>query len=237
MTYPILSKAEARPYLLTAEGKPTDLPRPRLADDGPDTEDWDSIGSEVASRMLHLLDENPVKSKSDGGSFEALAAPILHELLPSHPALANPEFWIWLAVSHCEEVIDRRYPGNRNLQNFGIGGAGENLLYRLWLRAEIAYDGAGSDKYALARFGDIDFWRSHVFRQGYGDVRTFARALLEFQFPAEGGRKPRLKIPEIRELAKRLKRARSNLMFEVMTEARAARFIKTEWEQIAQDAK
>lgn len=235
MTYPILSKAEARLYLLADEGN-ADVPRPRLADDGPDI-DWDSIGAELAARLLGLLDEHPVKSKSDGGTFESLAAPVVHEFLPSHPALSNPEFWIWLAVTHCEQVIDRRYPAKRNPQNFGVGGAGENMLYRLWLRAEIAYDAAASDKYALARIGDIDFWRSHVFRQGYGDVRTFARALVEFQFPAHSARKPRLKIPEIRELAKRLKRARSNLLFEVMTETRAALFIASEWERIAQETK
>lgn len=236
MPYPILSKAEARPYLVADEatGKPS-LPTARSADDGPD-EDWDTIGEEVAAKLLALLDQYPVKSKPDGGVYEAVAAPEIHKLLPLHPALANAEFWIWLAVTHCEEVIDRRYQGKRNPQNFGIGGAGENLLYRLWLRAEIAFDSTAKDKYALARFGDIDFWRSHVFRQGYGDVRIFARALLEFQFPAKTKRKPRLKIDEIRDLAKQLKRARSNLMFEVMTEARAGQFIESEWDRLAQSS-
>jgi hypothetical protein len=234
MPYPILSKAEARPYLVADEAidKPT-LPTARSADDGTDA-DWDTIGSEIAAKLLGLLDDHPVKSKSDGGAYEAIAAAEIHKLLPPHPALANAEFWIWLALTHCEEVIDRRYPGKRNPQNFGIGGAGENLLYRLWLRADIAFDPAAKDKYALARFGDIDFWRSHVFRQGYGDVRIFARALLQFQFPAKTKRKPRLKIGEIRDLAKQLKRARSNLMFEVMTETRAGQFIESEWDRLAQ---
>lgn len=234
MSYPILSKAEVRPYLLAEEEQSAEahLPMSRLGDEGPEV-DWEAIGSDIAAKLLSLLEEHPVKSKSDGGPFEALAAPEVHKLLPSHPALANAEFWIWLTVTHCEEVVDLRYPGKRNLQNFGIGGAGENLLYRLWLRAEIAYEHGAKDPYELARFGDIDFWRSHLFRQGYGDVRTFARALLEFQFPAQDKRKPRLKIVQIRDLAKQLKRARSNLMFEVMTTARAAQFIESEWGRLA----
>ncbi|WP_019832709.1 hypothetical protein [Sphingomonas sp. PR090111-T3T-6A] len=233
MPYPILSKAEVRPYLLAEGDNKPSLPTPRLGDEGLDA-DWESIGAEVGSVLLSLLDKHPVKSKSDGGPFEALAAPEVHKLLPSHPALANAEFWIWLAVTHCEEAIDLRYAGKRNLQNFGVGGAGENWPYRLWVRAEIAFDQNAKDHYALAKLGDIDFWRSHVFRQGYGDVRTFARALLEFQFPAKAKRKPRLKIAQIRDFAKHLKRARSNLMFEVMTEARATQFIESEWERLAQ---
>lgn len=236
MPYPILSKAEARSYLLSTSDDDKPLPPPaRSADDGPD-QDWDTLGAEVSAKLLNLLDKHATNGKIDGSAFEAEAAPEVHRTFPTHPALADAEFWIWLAVSHCEEVVRRRYSGSLNPQNFGVGGAGENLLYRLWLRAEIAFNAAAEDNYALARFGDIDFWRSHIFRQGYGDARTFVRALLEFQFPAQTGRKPRLKIAEIRALAKQLKRARSNLMFEVMNEARAALFIQSEWDRLAESS-
>lgn len=234
MPYPILSKAEARHYLVVEEGaeKPL-LPPARQADDGPDL-DWEALGSEIAATLLALADKHTTsKGKVEGSDFEAAASEEVHKRLPAHPALADAEFWIWLTLTHCEEVVERRYAGSQNAKNFGIGGAGENLLYRLWLRAEIAYDADAKDHYVLSRFGDIDFWRSHIFRQGYGDVRGFARALLEFQFPAKAKRKPRLKIIEIRALAKHLKRARSNLMFEVMTEARAVAFIESEWERLA----
>ena len=234
MPYPILSKAEARQYLIVEEGASAPpLPAARQADDGPDL-DWDTLGSDIAAILLELADKHQTaKGKVEGGDFEASASAEVHKRLPLHPALADAEFWIWLALTHCEEVVKRRYAGSQNAKNFGVGGAGENLLYRLWLRAEIAYDAGAKDRYALSRFGDIDFWRSHIFRQGYGDVRGFARALLEFQFPAKAKRKPRLKIPEIRALAKHLKRARSNLMFEVMTEARAVEFIESEWDRLA----
>lgn len=234
MPYPIVSKAEARHYLVVEEGadKPF-LPQARQADDGPDL-NWEALGAEIAATLLAMVDKHTTsKGKVEGSDFEAAASEEVHKRLPVHPALADAEFWIWLALTHCEEVIERRYAGSQNAKNFGVGGAGENLLYRLWLRAEIAYDVDAKDHYVLSRFGDIDFWRSHIFRQGYGDVRCFARALLEFQFPAKAKRKPRLKILEIRALAKHLKRARSNLFFEVMNDARAVAFIESEWVRLA----
>ena len=123
---------------------------------------------------------------------------VVHRSVPSHPALADPEFWTWLAISHGLEIIEWRYGKQPDLKNFGVGG----------LRARISFipslaPGGGrlrfsdkADAYELRRFGDIDFWRSHIFRQGYANVRTFARALLEFQFPAAHGRKPYLKIAQ-----------------------------------------
>ncbi|SFJ14840.1 hypothetical protein SAMN04515648_2880 [Phyllobacterium sp. CL33Tsu] len=236
MPYPILGKKEARLYLQVCEDVAGEempaLPDVRQSDGGGE-ENWDAIAAEIVATLDKLIVQSSVQGEVKGSAFEAAAGPMIHTLLPEHPALADPEFWIWLALVHCLSIIDRRYPGKRNLKNFGIGGAGENLLYRLWLRAEIAHQPTAKDAYELARFGDIDFWRSHIFRQGYGEVRHFARALVEFQFPSDRGRRSRLTIEEIRSLAKQLKRARTNLMFEVMSESRAAHFIETEWERLA----
>jgi len=243
MPYPILGKTETRLYLqavetaVAAEATIPELPDARSADDGGD-EDWDAIATEVRAALEKLMAESGGKDgEVKGGAFEAAAGAAIHALLPpEHPALADPEFWVWLTLTHGIDVVDWRYPGKRNLKNFGVGGAGENFFYRLWLRAEIAHSPGAKDEYELSRVGDIDFWRSHIFRQGYGEVRPFARALVEFQFPAKKGRKARLKIDDIRALAKQLKRARSNLMFEVMSESRAAQFIESEWERLAQEA-
>jgi hypothetical protein len=240
MPYPIIGKADARAYLasydaaMESDGDAPLLPEARVNDTGLD-EDWEGLSTEIYAVLDAVRAKADTMGAAAGSYFDAAGGPELHSLLPEHPALADPEFWIWMAILPCQSLVRWRYKGPLNAQNFGIGGAGENLLYRLWLRAEIGHSEAGNDNYALAKVGDVDFWRSHVFRQGYGDVRHFAHALVRFQFPGNLAGKPRLKIDEIRRLAKRLKRARSNLMFELMSPERAISFIESEWERLASD--
>ena len=234
MPYPTLNRAEARAYFSSKEkGENPPLPAIRFCDEGPDV-DWETTGNELVA-ALHKLAEKHKDKLGDlrGAEFEAEAGALAHGFLPDHPALADGEFWIWLALGHAYEIIRMRYPGKANPKNFGIGGASENLLYRLWLRGEVAYDSGEKDHYQLSRVGDVDFWRSHVFRQRYAEVRALCRALVRFQFPPEEGHKPRLKIDQIRALAKQLKRARSNMVFEVMTEGKARQFIESQWTELA----
>lgn len=240
MTYPFFSKAEARAFLaqLSTSHQSGDvgpaLPDVHVNPEGENV-DWEAIAEDLQVRLVNLTASAGESNRKVGSEFEIAAAPLLHELLPEHPALADPEFWIWLVISYGRDIVEWRYGGSSNHSNFGIGGAGENLFYRLWLRAEIGYSPDSDDAYQLARYGDIDFWRSHIFRQSYGDARLFARALLEFQFPASRSGKPRLKNLQIRSLAKHLKRARSNLMFEVMSHEQATRFIVAEWDRLAEE--
>ena len=96
---------------------------------------------------------------------------------------------------------------------------------RLWLRGEIGFASGEKDPYTYARRGDMDFWRSHVFRPRYANARSFARALLKYQFAQETAK---LTIRQIRELAKRLTRARSNLVVAVLEMTEATQFIEEE---------
>src|ERR1035437_180966 len=114
------------------------------------------------------------------------------------------------------------------LANYGIGSRTENLLYRLWLRAELVLDESAQDRYHLADAGQIDFYRSHLFRQGYANARNFARELLRFQYPGTNPTEPNLKINKIRELVKRLRRLRSNLLLEVLPEEECRAVIEAE---------
>jgi len=235
MPYPAISRSEARAYLAAKKAEvEVQTPSPRIVEEGQDV-DWDSIVPDLLAKVESLVTGDPVKKRGDtrGAAFEIAAGPLMHKALPSHPALGDPDFWTWLALIHGSEVVQWRYESDPNPANFGAGSPGENLLFRIWLRAEVAYLPNGPDPYELVAVGDIDFWRSHIFRQSYADARTFARALLNFQFPASTGRKAKLSIDEIRALAKHLKRARTNLVFELMDVERAGGFIETEWARIA----
>lgn len=238
MSYPALTRADARSYLNAIKlGQEPDQPVIRTVSEGEDI-DWESVSSDLIAKLSQLTSGEPVKKRSDprGSEFEIAAGPITHKHLPAHEALADPDFWTWLAVMHGRSLVHWRYDNDPDPKNFGIGSPGENLLFRIWLRAEVAYVPQSSDPYELVRVGDIDFWRSHIFRQSYADARSFARALLEFQFPEQGDRKARLSIIQIRDLAKNLKRARTNLLFEVMDQERATGFIETEWARLAPPA-
>jgi hypothetical protein len=227
MPYPTITRAEARSYLKALREGVTDRQLISGSVDEGDHQDWDAIASDIVDHLTALSEH------FQAGAWESEVAAYVHQHLPAHPALSDPEFWTWFAVRYGRELISWRYGDKADLNNYGVGSAGENLLYRLWLRGEIARQPDHTDPYELARVGDVDFWRSHLFRQGYGDVRVFAQALLKFQFPKAKDHKARLSIAQVRDLAKRLRRARSNLMFEVMDEPRAALFIESEWAALA----
>jgi hypothetical protein len=234
MPYPAISRHDARTYLNALKSDvEAELPAVQTVEGGEDA-DWDSLASDLFAKLAAMASGEPVKKRADarGGAFEIAAGPLVHKALPRHQALADPGFWTWLTLLHGSDIVNWRYENDPNSENFGAGSPGENLFFRLWLRAEVAHSPGRPDPYELTGVGDIDFWRSHIFRQSYADARTFARALLNFQFPVGTGRKPRLSIDEIRALAKHLKRARTNLMFEVMDAERAVAFIETEWARI-----
>jgi hypothetical protein len=155
----------------------------------------------------------------------------VHSLAPEDTEiLGDSEFWIWLAIVCFPDVVEWRYgtkPGGTKPANYGIGSRTENLLYRLWLRAELVLDDLQQDRYHLVEAGQIDFYRSHLFRQGYANARTFARALLRYQYP-KGDATPNLKISEIRELVKRLRRLRANLFLEILPEDECRAVIEAE---------
>jgi hypothetical protein len=234
MSYAVLSRAEARKHLGELQIAPeAKLKAVRTRAAGADL-DWEQIATSLSGQLDRLKDDigDPWTGTAPRG-FEKNAAIIVHEVMPNHVALSDPEFWTWLTISHFVDLVKWRYPGSRNLDNFGVGTPTENLLFRAWLRGEISFDPGSSSPYAQAEFGDIDFWRSHMFRQSYAEGHEFAQALIAFQFPAGQGEKGRLSTDEIRMLAPRLKTARSNLLVELMDKTRATRFIQAEWNKLA----
>ena len=170
-----------------------------------------------------------------GGHFESEACSCVHRDLPRDPqVLSDPEFWLWLSIAQFWAIVDWRHGGESGHSapaNFGIGSLSENLFYRMWLRADIGYEPERDDAYALAKRGDQDFWRSHLFRQGYGRSRNLAQALIRFQFPDACPGDPTLKIREIRELAKRLRRLDPNLIFDYLDAGDTFQLIKREAEK------
>ena len=235
MRYPVLTSSDANTILQARrEGGEVDSEAMiRYRGEGQDLDT--AFVSSVRAGLDEVRKKFPVQLKrnsAEGNRFEAEAASIIHRLVPQYvEALADPDYWSWLAVLHFSELIEWRYgnqEGGTSVLNYGVSARGENLIYRLWLRADLAFDETAKDPYHLVAAGQVDFWRSHMFRQGYSNARDFARALLKFQYPYSDPTAPKLKINEIRELVKRLRRLRSNLFLELLDESECLDVIENE---------
>jgi len=247
MTYPTIDEREARAWWRAwneaakasdppARCEPPTPPATRKNDLGRPHE-WSRIAGELVEDLIALIE-----SADNYARFEAAAGVMIHRKLPFDLALSDPEFWTWFAVEPGRELVLARYreteaspiPGRNN---FTSPSGKETLFYRLWLRSDLAYDSNAEDPYWLAKYGDIDFWRSHVFRQLFAEHRPLVAAFARFQYPdgPEGGARLKGKNQShIRALVKYLKRALANVDAGLMDEDRAMTFIENQWDKVVQ---
>jgi hypothetical protein len=235
MSYPAISRTDAK-RILTSFRQGEDVTHiPTINRQLGSDQDWDEIADKLFLNLDGIRETLLEPGAADLRKFDILAGIEAHKLIPSHPAMADREFWTWLVIRNFIPLVVWRYGEAADAANFGLGGAVENYLFRLWLRADISYD-SQDQSYELAHYGDIDLWRSHIFRQSYGDSRAFARALIKFQYPDGPDGKARLKTQQIRDFAKHLKKARSNLTVEVLSEAKSTQLIEREWTKLVEAA-
>lgn len=239
MRYPIISTKDASAFLASKRaGEPISLDR-LVGTRGDGAELDQTFIGPLAMHLASLktkFGQDGMKSMAKANQFESEAAKIIHQRV-NVPAevLGDADFWLWLAVVHFSDIVEWRYgnpDGGTGLANYGIGSRSENLLYRLWLRADLVLDEKADDRYHLCDRGQIDFYRSHLFRQGYANARNFARALLRFQYPHSDATAPNLKVERIRELVKRLRRLRANLFVEILDEQECRRVIEEELDRM-----
>lgn len=238
MRYPVMSSSDAASHLASKRaGNRSDADR---------LVKYRGEGSELSLGFLETLRQElasikamfpeGLKNHEDDNRFEAVAAKAIHAAVPNNPeVVGDPDFWIWLTVVHFSHVVEWRYKrrkGGTTVANYGVGAKNENLLFRLWLRAEMVLDEQAADSYHLCGAGQIDFYRSHLIRQSYANARNFSRALLRFQYPNEDDR-PNLGVDHIRELVKRLRRLRTNLFLEILDEDECRKVIEDEAEVLA----
>ena len=239
MPYPIVTDATARLWWKAwKESDKVDEPPPSPE---PDTSveggapDWSGAVVRLMDDLNALYEGAAVPMTSD--RFEAAACILVHKALPRDAALADPEFWIWMATCPGLSLIRRRYPPSGKAQipdrlNFTSGSARETFFYRLWVRAQLAHDPALADPYDLARYGDVDFWRSHVFRQMSTETGPMLAAFIRFQHPKGPDGEKRLSQHEIRDLVKYMRRAAANMLVETLDEQQAARFVEEQWQKV-----
>lgn len=235
MRYPIISQENAK-KVLDARHQGDDVDCSELIQWKGEGEDFNKdVVDNIYKLLIDLKEKYPetLKNKDpNGGKFEAEACVLIHEnLAGNNDVYSDLDFWTFLSVVEFPDIVEWRHGvdgHHANIANYGIGNRTENLVYRMWLRAELVALPAAEGKYDLAKRGDIDLWRSHMLRQNYANCRKLARALVRFQYPDANPQKPTLKIEKIRELAKRLRRIYANVVFSFLDEARIASLIEKE---------
>lgn len=170
-------------------------------------------------------------SNEPSNRFEGMGSKIVHEYLrplPKH-ILCDAGFWRWASLFHFFEIVQWRMDlGSRkatSVVNFGIGPLREGVIARMYLRAEVSYDDSAQDPYWLSQLGDIDFFRSHVFRTNYGMIRPLARAMIRNLYGPDGS-KYSTKI--VRELAKQVNRLAPVEALEKLNDESADEFVRRE---------
>jgi hypothetical protein len=234
MRYPFFDQQAARNYLIRkkAGGDPGKAEFVKFKGEGEDFPIFSFVALREKLDMLRRQYPEKLSARSpQGGKFEAEAFPFVHEYIKGDLEMhGDPDFWVYVSLGEFADLIEWRYAAEENesaLANYGIGNRFESFFYRLWMRGDIGYEPKKTDKYVLAKRGDMDFWRSHVHRQRYGNCRNLARALVSIQYPDETG-KPALPTEDIRELAKKLRLIYANLEYSFLDSKQASSLIKME---------
>ncbi len=239
MIVPVIAQAEASHNLEERRAGRLTTPTHHEAGVG-DRETWEKGAVDLREGLRKLLEEARGRQPEMGGpEFDARATEIIHRALPlDDRTAATDEFWRYVAVVECYEVIQWRHgsmgtdgPVSARDPHFGLGDKWECFPRRLWLRAEITRLADKEDPYELSRRGGMDFWTSGILRHLYSCNRPIARALVRYQFPVEGEfrggsfRPQTLSLAGVRELYKRLRHFDATMTFAALDDARAGSLV------------
>jgi len=178
-------------------------------------------------------------------SFDSHARSIVHRNLTEldDEVLVDGDFWRYLSSVRFHYIVAARHPKSSksraangidgNWKNYGAYNTSvvESLFYRLYVGADSTYlDGGEGDPYDLSYAADVDLWQAHIVRVLSGDNPTYARNLVKWFLNREAfyaspavqpltAGFPSLQNPKtdhLRDLVKRVRRLRSNLIHEIL---------------------
>jgi hypothetical protein len=230
MSYPVLTRAKTIEYVLARRsGAVADGP-PEHDLRGPDDE-FEEIVNEALQAVIDKwqgADPLNIANAAKDGVTGDLSVELYKGLrdLPG-TVLSDRDFWRYCAA-FLYDVIQWRMGDNCQLTNYGAtsDSVRDCLPHDMFQRAHIAYMGGVAcgdpDPFELARLSSSDVWRSHILRVQTGNAPVVAHELL---VDVKAGK---LKTDVVREVAKRLKRARANVLFEVLSQAQARELLDAE---------
>jgi hypothetical protein len=213
---------------------------------------WDAIEN-LADGLESISSGDSLKP-----SFDAEAREIVHRHLAQldDDVVSDADFWRFLSAVRFRDIVAMRHPVTRksftgegvngNWANFGAlrSDVRESLFFRLFVGAELALDAGNlKDPYHLAKIHDVDLWQSHIVRVFSGDNPEYARSLLRWFRDRQAWYATYSQAnvqdlfarfddaPEtrhLRDLVKRVRRIRSNIVHEFLTESEVLYIVEHE---------
>lgn len=191
----------------------------------------------VRAEILGIIDEwkKSVKSIGDSSSkkeeLEAELSCEVFRILQSLPVtlLTDSDFWRYLSCEYFFQFTLWRDGDGCALASFGASSSSVNfdcVPFRMFNRGLIAFAISGDMKdLEYAEIPGTDLWRSHIMRVLTSYSASMTQVILDY---FEAGKLP---TAVVREVAKRLRKARANVVFEVLDYDEAELIVKREIEK------
>ena len=223
-----------------------------LLDENPQWKEGPDFVEETATECLGQCWEilaDCVEGGLGPSAFDAECAPVLHDSLNLHIAIAaDPDFWRWLTFGRRgdgAEIVDRRYGGGRNRLigedkpgrarqvYYGLGPMKKGMFAKLWIRANLMYLADAPNPYDGIEYPDVDLWDSHVIDVDYGSApavaRAFVRVVRDLDIPRDG-KASRLAVG-YRDLAKEIRRRHASQALELLSNGEAYEWVTGIWKE------
>lgn len=159
----------------------------------------------------------PKKHDQSKDAAEGRLACVLYDELKDYgpEILTDPGFWRYLAVWEMFDFVQWRDGAACRLASFGADSqvpTWDCVPKRMFVRARIAHEASQDDRAAaaLASVAGTDLWRSHILRVKTGNAPLLAKAMVAAWDAEE------MRTSTVRDVAKRVKRLRSNIVFELL---------------------
>jgi len=233
MQYPTVSLNAVQGFLaeVAIEGQMADQPQPLFRGVGDDFLEKNKkklrdIQEQLTKEMA--AEDNKTNPDEVEGRFSVVLFKAFHNLPVE--VLTDRDFWRYLSCSYFFEFIIWRDGSKGNLPAYASFGASSKSItfdcvpYRMFNRGLLnylmTYD---HDDDSYSRVAGTDVWRSHILR-----VKTsFAPELVRSYIEKLEAKKLPTKL--VRSLAKRIRRDRSNILFEVLDGDQASAFFDKDY--------
>lgn len=188
-------------------------------------EDYQTVIDAAANSMIDIwkirMQERQNAKSSKGPAIaskdkiEGEISTVLFSHLRELPTqvLSDPGLWRYLGAWHLFDFVEWRDGDKCKLESFGAGSVRPTwdcAPLRMFVRAKICAEGAVDNWEDLCAVPGTDLWRSHILRVKTGNFPLLSCCLVQ------SWREGEVNTASVREVAKGLKRMRSNIVFEFL---------------------